>query len=82
MCGTGHECCQTHTALTRVKRKMGETPPLPPSDGATLDEVATRTKISGLKHREPRLHQDEDELRRIVDLIPQYILVLVEEFVD
>src|ERR1700690_2003600 len=54
----------------------GRNPAVAPSDGASLDKVLTRTNISDIKHREPRLHQDEDELRRIVDLIPQYILVL------
>ncbi len=54
----------------------GRNPAVAPSDGSTLDKALTRTNISDIKHREPRLHQDEDELRRIVDLIPQYILVL------
>jgi formate hydrogenlyase transcriptional activator len=54
----------------------GRNPACAPSDGTTLDELVTRTNISDLKHRESKLHQDENELRRIVDLIPQYILVL------
>ena len=51
-------------------------PAFAPSYGTALDETVTRTDISDLKPREPKLHNDEDELRRIVDLIPQYILVL------
>jgi formate hydrogenlyase transcriptional activator len=66
----------THRAEPNQGEHDGRNPAGAPSDGATLDEVGTRTNISDLKHREPKLHQDEDELRRIVDLIPQYILVL------
>jgi formate hydrogenlyase transcriptional activator len=51
-------------------------PAFAPSYGTALDETVTPTDISDLKPREPKLHKDEDELRRIVDLIPQYILVL------
>ena len=46
------------------------------SGGATPGEVVTGTNISDLKHREPKLRQDEEELRQIVDLIPQTIIVL------
>lgn len=66
----------THRAYPLYEEHNGRNSALARSDGATLDEVVTRTNISDLKHREPKLHKDEDELRRIVDLIPQYILVL------
>ena len=51
-------------------------PAFAPSYGTALDETVAPTDISELKPREPKLRKDEDELRRIVDLIPQYILVL------
>src|SRR4029077_3208191 len=42
------------------------------SDGAS-DEAITATNISDLM---PKPRQGEDELRRIVDLIPQHVVVL------
>jgi formate hydrogenlyase transcriptional activator len=46
------------------------------ADGATPDDLVTQTNIRDLKHRELVLRQDEEELRRIIDLIPQTIVVL------
>ncbi|HXZ81709.1 MAG TPA: sigma 54-interacting transcriptional regulator [Terriglobales bacterium] len=42
------------------------------------DEAVTATNINDLKPREPKLRPDldEEELRQIVDLIPQHIVVL------
>ena len=47
---------------------------LPP--GATAQEAATTIDIGDVKRTEAKLHQDEQELRRIIDLIPQIIVVL------
>ena len=43
---------------------------------ALTQEAVTATDIDDLKRSEAKLHQDEHELRRIVDLIPQAIIVL------
>jgi len=66
----------THRAERHREGHGPRNPAFAPSYGTALDETVTRTDISDLKPREPKLHNDEDELRRIVDLIPQYILVL------
>jgi PAS domain S-box-containing protein len=65
----------THRAEPHQEEHDGRSPAFAPLHGATLDKVATRTNISDLKHGEPKPHQDEDELRRIVDLIPQYLVL-------
>jgi len=77
MCGTGARMSpDTHRAERHREGHGPRNPAFAPSYGTALDETVTRTDISDLKPREPKLHNDEDELRRIVDLIPQYILVL------
>jgi formate hydrogenlyase transcriptional activator len=47
-----------------------------PSRGATPEELATAAGAGDLKLTEPKLLPDEQELRRIIDLIPQTIVVL------
>ena len=47
-----------------------------PTGGATPGELATAAGTGEAKLAEPMLRQDEQELRRIVDLIPQTIVVL------
>src|SRR5207244_11850330 len=47
-----------------------------PTRGATPQELATAAGAGDLKLTEPKLLPDEEELRRIIDLIPQTILVL------
>ena len=47
-----------------------------PSRGATPEELATAAGTGDAKLSEPMLSQDEQELRRIIDLIPQTIVVL------
>jgi len=77
MCGTGARMSpDTHRPERHREGHGPRNPAFAPSYGTALDETVTRTDISDLKPREPKLHNDEDELRRIVDLIPQYILVL------
>src|SRR5215471_2578623 len=46
------------------------------TDGGTSQKGQS---FANLKHRPPQLPQDEEELRRIVDLIPQTILILNAE---
>ena len=66
----------THRAEPHPEEYDGRDLAFACSGGAALGEVVTGTNISDLKHREPKLRQDEEELRRIVDLIPQTIVVL------
>jgi PAS domain-containing protein len=47
-----------------------------PADSVSTQEVLTATKTDGVRRTESKLRQDEEELRRIIDLIPQTILVL------
>jgi formate hydrogenlyase transcriptional activator len=47
--------------------------------GEIVRWFGTNTDIDDLKRAEARLRQDEEELRRIVDLIPQQIVVLNPE---
>jgi len=47
-----------------------------PNRGATSEELATAAGAGDLKLTEPKLLPDEQELRRIIDLIPQTIVVL------
>ena len=47
-----------------------------PSRGATPEELATAAGAGDVKPTEPKLLPDEQELRRIIDLIPQTIVVL------
>jgi len=47
-----------------------------PGRGATPEELATAAGAADLKLTEPKLLPDEQELRRIIDLIPQTIVVL------
>jgi len=48
----------------------------PPTCGAIRQELGTAVGAGDAKLTEPMLFQDEQELRRIVDLIPQTIVVL------
>jgi len=56
-------------------QKYGELNPAP-TRGATRQELATATGAGDVKLTEPKLLPDEEELRRIIDLIPQTIVVL------
>ncbi len=47
-----------------------------PARGAAARELATAAGAGDVKFTEPRLLPDEQELRRIIDLIPQTIVVL------
>src|ERR1700741_467032 len=47
-----------------------------PNRGATSEELATAAGAGDLKLTEPKLLPDEQELRRIIYLIPQTIVVL------
>jgi len=58
-----------------VQQKHGERNPAP-ARGATPQELATAAGAGDVKLTEPELLPDEQELRRIIDLIPQTILVL------
>ena len=58
-----------------VCQKHGELNPAP-TRGATRQELATATGAGDVKLTEPKLLPDEEELRRIIDLIPQTIVVL------
>jgi hypothetical protein len=62
-----------------VQQKHGERNPAP-ARGATRQELATAAGAGDVKLTEPKLLPDEQELRRIIDLIPQTIVVL-ETFV-
>ena len=43
---------------------------------ARLGATEETTVVGDVKRTEAKLHQDEQELRRIIDLIPQTIVVL------
>jgi len=58
-----------------VQQEHGERNPAP-TRGATPQELATAAGAGDVKLTEPKLLPDEEELRRIIDLIPQTILVL------
>jgi hypothetical protein len=58
-----------------VQQKHGERNPAP-ARGATGQELATAAGAGDVKLTEPKLLPDEQELRRIIDLIPQTIVVL------
>lgn len=53
--------------------------PLRDESGKIVRWYGTSTDIENLKRAEARLRQDEEDLRRIVDLIPQQIVVLNPE---
>ncbi len=56
-------------------QERGERNPAP-TRGATPQELATAPGADDVKLTEPKLVPDEQELRRIIDLIPQTIVVL------
>jgi formate hydrogenlyase transcriptional activator len=58
-----------------VQQERGERNPAP-TRGATPQELATAAGAGDVKLTEPKLLPDEEELRRIIDLIPQTIVVL------
>ena len=58
-----------------AQQERGERNPTP-TCGATPQELATGTGAVDVKLPEPKLLPDEQELRRIIDLIPQTIVVL------
>ncbi len=58
-----------------VQQERGERNPAP-TRGATPQELATGAGAGNVKLTEPKLLPDEEELRRIIDLIPQTIVVL------
>jgi PAS domain-containing protein len=58
-----------------VQQERGERNPTP-TRGATPQELATAAGPGDVKLTEPKLLPDEQELRRIIDLIPQTIVVL------
>jgi formate hydrogenlyase transcriptional activator len=58
-----------------VQQERGERNPAP-TRGATPQELATAAGAADVKLTEPKLLPDEEELRRIIDLIPQTIVVL------
>jgi formate hydrogenlyase transcriptional activator len=58
-----------------VQQERGERNPAPTLD-ATHQELATAAGADDVKLTEPELLPDEQELRRIIDLIPQTIVVL------
>ena len=58
-----------------VQQKRGEPNPAP-TRGGTPQELATAAGAGDVKLTEPKLLPDEEELRRIIDLIPQTIVVL------
>ena len=66
----------THRAYPLDEEHNGRNSALARSDGHTPGNLITGTIVGDLKHREPKLGQDEEESRRIVDLIPQHIVVL------
>src|SRR5208283_4388561 len=66
----------THLAYKLDEEHNGRHSALARSEGPTLDKVVSGTFGGDLKHREPNLRQDEEESRRIVDRIPQHIVVL------
>jgi formate hydrogenlyase transcriptional activator len=58
-----------------VQQKHGERNPAP-ARGATPQKLATAAGAGDVKLAEPKFLPDEEELRRIIDLIPQTIVVL------
>ncbi|MGC1298563.1 MAG: PAS domain S-box protein, partial [Alloacidobacterium sp.] len=58
-----------------VQQERGERNPTP-THRATRQELATAAGAGDVKLTEPNLLPDEQELRRIIDLIPQTIVVL------
>ena len=66
----------THRAYPFDEERNGRHSALARSDGPTPGKVVRETVVGDLKLREPELRQDEEESRRIVDLIPQHIVVL------
>jgi len=58
-----------------AQQERGERNPAP-TRGATPQELATAAGAGDVKPTEPKLLPDEQELRRIIDLIPQTIVVL------
>jgi len=58
-----------------AQQEPGERNPTP-THGATRQELATAAGAGDVKPTEPKLLPDEQELRRIIDLIPQTIVVL------
>ena len=64
------------TRQVDVQQERGERRNPTPTRGATPQELATAAGAGDLKLTEPKLLPDEEELRRIIDLIPQTILVL------
>ena len=58
-----------------VQQERGERN-LTPGRGATPQELTTAVFAADVKLTEPKLLPDEQELRRIIDLIPQTIVVL------
>ena len=58
-----------------AQQERGERNPAPARD-ATPQELATAAVAGDVKLTEPKLLPDEEELRRIIDLIPQTIVVL------
>ncbi len=58
-----------------VQQERGERNPAP-NRGAIRQELATAAGAGDVKTTEPKLLPDEQELRRIIDLIPQTIVVL------
>ena len=59
----------------QVRQKHGELNPAP-TRGATRQDLATAVGAGDVKLTEPKRLSDEEELRRIIDLIPQTIVVL------
>ena len=47
-----------------------------PAGGASPQELATVAGASDVKLTEPKLLPDEQELRRVIDLIPQTVVIL------
>lgn len=66
----------THRAYPLDEEHNGRNSALARSDGPTLGKVMTVTIDGDFEHREPKLRRDEEESRRIIDLIPQHIVVL------
>ena len=58
-----------------AQQERGERNPTP-THRATRQELATAAGAGDVKLTEPKLLPDEQELRRIIDLIPQTIVVL------
>src|ERR1700739_252981 len=50
--------------------------PLRDESGNIVNWYGTDTDIDDLKRAEPKLRQDEEELRQLIDLLPQHVVVL------